>query len=241
MKKIFNHPEAGEIELCVNPRCKGIKYSVSANRVRVSFNPFFADKVLPLPLDKVQWILKCKEKFKKAKSLLKQYLPDTEIDTLTFKIKFVKEEKLKNTISSRLENKILLIKYPPFLDFENISNQLVIKNIVKRFLTIEAKRILPEKLNFLGKKYNFTFSEVKINSAKSRWGSCNSKKRISLSCYLMFLPENLVDFILIHELCHTKIMSHNDRFYKTMEAVLPDYTLLNKQLKIQEKEIRGFI
>ena len=156
-------------------------------------------------------------------------------------MKFAVEPKLVNKFSAKLQNSIVTMFIPSNFDFQKTQNQSIIKNVLKHFLTNEAKRILPEKVNFFAKKYNFKFSEVKITSARSRWGSCNNKKRIALSCFLLLLPENLIDMVILHELCHTEQMNHGTKFYARLRTILPNLGELNKALKIEEKKIKDFV
>lgn len=196
--------------------------------------------VFPIPNDQVQWILKHKEKLaQKADFFL--YNIDTELYTFSFKMKFAVEPKLVNQFSAKLQNGVLTIFVPPEINLQNAKNQSVIKNILKHFLAKEAKKILPEKLTLFAKKYNFSFQEVKITAAQSRWGSCNSKKRIALSCFLLLLPENIIDMVLIHELCHTEQMNHGEKFYARLTKILPNLNELNKMIKIEEKRVKSLV
>ncbi|MDR1544175.1 MAG: M48 family metallopeptidase [Prevotellaceae bacterium] len=239
MKKTVNYPPVGEIEVRTNRNCNGIRYSVYESCVKITVAPAFYKSVFPIPKEKIQWILQSKEKLQKNIGQKFSYNADTQIDTFSFRINFAPEPKLENKFSARLQDMVLTIKFPPQLDFQTPKNQTVIKNIVKHFLTVEAKRILPPKLEKLAKMHNFSFSEIKISSAKRRWGSCNGKKSISLSCYLLFLHENLIDMVLVHELCHTEQMNHGVKFYARLRQIFPNLTELEKERKIIEKRIAG--
>ena len=83
----------------------------------------------------------------------------------------------------------------------------------------------------LAEKYGFEFQSVKINSAKKRWGSCSTRRNINLSLFLMLLPEELIDFVLVHELCHTREMNHGKNFKMLMKSIFPNYENLNTKLK----------
>ena len=240
MKKIVIHPQIGAIEICTKRNCNGIRYVVSEKYVRIYVKPLMLKTVFPIPDDKIQWILKHKEKFvqKIEKNL---YNIDTELDTFSFKLKFAVEPKLVNQFSAKLQNGVLTLFVPSETDFQNPKNQSVIKNALKHFLTKEAKRILPEKVKFWAEKYNFFFEEVKITSARSRWGSCNTKRRIALSCFLLLLSENLIDMVIIHELCHTEQMNHSEKFYARLRGILPNLNELNKAIKIEEKRVKNFV
>jgi len=91
-----------------------------------------------------------------------------------------------------------------------------------------AKSVLPFQLAQLAQLHGFTYSNVKIRKSKSRWGSCSTKGTISLSFYLLLLPEHLIEYVLLHELCHTVQMNHSPAFW----------ALLNKCTQNRAKELR---
>jgi predicted metal-dependent hydrolase len=168
------------------------------------------------------------------------YNADTQLQTLNFKVIFRVLPKLKNQLSAKLENEILTIRYSPDFDFQQANNQAVIKNIVKKFITDDAKKYLPQRLTHIADNHGFEFNEVKINSAKSRWGSCNSKRNINLSCYLMLLPLQLIDYVLAHELCHTRQMNHSPKFYDELNKIFPNFSELKQEINKISRKLRGF-
>lgn len=109
------------------------------------------------------------------------------------------------------------IIYPPHTDFSQ--KQAWLTKVVIEILRKQAKLILPERLQTLAELYGFNYSGVRINSARTRWGSCSSKGHINLSLFLMVLPSELSDYVLLHELCHTKEMNHGPRFWALMDKV----------------------
>ena len=100
-----------------------------------------------------------------------------------------------------------------------------------RALKARAAAILPEKVAFWSAKTGLTPTGVKITSARRRYGSCNSRGGICLSCFLMNLPEEAVDLVVVHELCHLKVMGHGPAFYALLEKHLPDWQERKKLLK----------
>ena len=92
----------------------------------------------------------------------------------------------------------------------------------------KAQSILPPLLAKLAGLHGFTYSCVKIRKNRSRWGSCSSKKAINLSLYLLLLPEHLIEYVLLHELCHTVHMNHSPAFWN----------LLNKCTENKARELR---
>ncbi|MDR1879777.1 MAG: M48 family metallopeptidase [Tannerellaceae bacterium] len=118
-------------------------------------------------------------------------------------------------------------------DFEDKREQRFIKEYhIEPILCHEAFRYLPKRVETLAAKYRFTYSYIDTSSSKSRWGSCNSKREIRLSTSLMFLPDHLIDYVILHELCHTAVMNHGEEFWKLMNVVTKDKALaLRKELR----------
>lgn len=110
-------------------------------------------------------------------------------------------------------------KYPPLTDEE-------IKVLRKL-----AKKVLPLKVEHYSKIMGLNYGRITITGAKSRFGSCSSKGNLSFSYRLMRYPDAAIDYVIVHELAHTKEMNHSPAFYKIIEGVLPDYKQRAKLLK----------
>ena len=95
----------------------------------------------------------------------------------------------------------------------------------------EAGRILVKRLDELANAHGFQYNRVSIRNQKTRWGSCSSKNNISLNVKLVRLPERLTDYVIIHELVHTRIKSHNMKFYAELEQIVNDRKSLDRELK----------
>lgn len=155
---------------------------------------------------------------------------NTEFQTITFKLN-IKKHSLHNYYAV-LKDGMLNIYCPEACNFEQKEVQTKIRNYVEAALRAEAKRFLPLKLEELAKKYDFTYLNVKINRSKTRWGSCSSKKNINLSYFCMLLPLHLIEYVLLHELCHTIEMNHGERFWQLLNNVTDNKAkVLAKELK----------
>jgi predicted metal-dependent hydrolase len=86
-----------------------------------------------------------------------------------------------------------------------------------------------------------SYSSVAIRQQKTRWGSCSSRRLISLNARLLFLPADLVTYVLVHELCHTKHLNHSSRFWRLLESYLPDYRQLDRQLRMGDRYMPGWL
>ena len=98
-------------------------------------------------------------------------------------------------------------------------------------LRAQAKETLPKRLQELAELNGFTYNKVFIKNNVSNWGSCSVKGNINLNLRLVTLPEELRDYVMLHELCHLKEMNHGPRFHALLESVCPGHRMLEKELK----------
>lgn len=109
--------------------------------------------------------------------------------------------------------------------------QAEIRTHVLKALRKEASNYLPRRLKHLADKHGFTYGAVKITHAGTRWGSCSSRGTISLNISLMQLPFELLDYVLVHELAHTKHMNHSSNFWDEVARMDPDYKTHRTRIK----------
>ena len=95
----------------------------------------------------------------------------------------------------------------------------------------KAKTILTIRLKYLAQKYGFKFNRVFIRNQKTRWGSCSTKNNISLNMNLAGLPQELQDYVILHELMHTKFKNHSKKFWAEMDKLVGDSKKLRKRMK----------
>lgn len=94
-----------------------------------------------------------------------------------------------------------------------------------------AKKKLIGRLDVLAEKYGFTYNRVFIKNQKSRWGSCSSKNNINLNVKLVRLPAELMDYVILHELVHTKIKNHGKKFWAELDKLVGNAKARDKELK----------
>ena len=111
---------------------------------------------------------------------------------------------------------------------ESRSNQIKLNKVVD---IDYAKKIILNKLSELATKYSFQYNKGTIRNQKTRWGSCSVKNNISLNIQLINLPAELIDYVIIHELVHTRVKNHSPIFWLTLENYLPNAKVLDKSLK----------
>ena len=95
----------------------------------------------------------------------------------------------------------------------------------------KAKRILPERVAYWAPLIGVRPGRIAVRCQKTRWGSCSTKGNLNFNCLLMLAPDGVIDYIVVHELCHLKHMNHSKRFYAEIEKVLPDYRQRRQWLK----------
>lgn len=154
----------------------------------------------------------------------------TEMQTATFRLHIFRTD--RTNFYMNLDNGILHIACPAQTDFADERIQELLKDFLEQALRHEARRLLPSRLLSLASRHGFTCTGVKIFNSKSHWGSCTPRRSINLSLSLMLLPWHLIDYVLLHELCHTIEMNHSDRFWALMDKVTDGKALeLRKELK----------
>ena len=100
-----------------------------------------------------------------------------------------------------------------------------------------AKQVLPARTYDIAQQMNLSPANIRITSAKSQWGSCSAKKNISYSWRLIMADEEVVDYVIVHELAHLVEMNHSTRFWNIVASALPDYKERQKQLKELQKRL----
>ncbi len=228
MKETYPHEEFGDIDVIHSLRAKTLRIQIGGQGIRL---------VIPKKITTVQgiefvnskkdWISKALTRIEKKTQHIQADI--TSLKTITFTVS-IQATNRTNLLFS-LKDTILLIEYPQNIDLKASTYQQKIKDGIEKFVLAEAKRYLPQRVALLATKHGFRYNEVTIRRTKQRWGSCSSKKNINLSAYLMLVPNYLADYVILHELCHTKHMNHGSNFWKAMENVSDNYLALRKELK----------
>ena len=94
-----------------------------------------------------------------------------------------------------------------------------------------AEKFIQERVLALNKNYGFTFQRVCVKNQKTRWGSCSKKDNLNFNYKILFLPQELSDYIVVHELCHLKELNHSKKFWKLVAQSTPDHLKRRKILK----------
>ena len=98
-------------------------------------------------------------------------------------------------------------------------------------LADQALKIIPEKVRHYASLIGVDYGRITIRNQKSRWGSCSGKGNLNFNCLLMLCPDEVIDSVVVHELCHRKEMNHSAKFWAQVERVIPDWKQRRKWLK----------
>lgn len=119
----------------------------------------------------------------------------------------------------RNEDGGMVVYCPEDTDFRQEEVQKLIRSAIVRAMKKAAEAYLPPLLDAWAERFGLPYRKVRITGARSRWGSCSAARSISLSCYLMLLPAQLMDYVMLHELAHTREMNHGPRFWELLDAM----------------------
>ena len=100
-----------------------------------------------------------------------------------------------------------------------------------RSLAEQAMKTIPERVAYYAPRIGVTYGRITIRNQKTRWGSCSAKGNLNFNCLLMLAPPEVVDSVVVHELCHRKEMNHSKKFYEEVLKVFPDYWKWHRWLK----------
>lgn len=222
--KIFDLPDIGSVKVYKRRNCRTMRLSFdndgSIKLSIPSWVPYQAG--LKFAQEKKAWIIK------------HQSVPTAPImngDKVGKAHHIIFERSDVKTVQSRLKGSLITVKYP--LN-SSVSDDLVQRAAfrgAKKALMLEAEQLLPQRIELLADQYGFSYKNVAVKQLKSKWGSCNQHKEITLNYYLMQLPWKLIDYVLIHELVHTEHLNHSQSFWERFEMVLPNAKKIRKELK----------
>lgn len=209
--KVVQFEQIGSVTFVKNRRSKNIKISVKPDQsVRVSFPFYTSSAEVAHFVDKnLAWIQNQQQKFQTKKIKIHDgFKMQTKLHQIVF------QTGLENRTSINLNEVKVEIE-----DFSSGVSRAYIESILIQIYRFEAKQILPVRLSELAEKYNFNYNKVTIRNNKRNWGSCSAKNNISLNLQMMKLPDELIDYILLHELVHTKIKNHGAEFWQNLNEI----------------------
>jgi predicted metal-dependent hydrolase len=229
--KIVSHPEFGTITFYKRKGLRHINILVKSDNeitvslpYRVSF--YEANKFV---LEKSAWIRKTQKKAGKVKPSF--FDKTTQFETHSHKVKLMEhdEDYVRRVITN---DGFLNIYYPKNSDINSPKMQNLFRQCVLDALFFEAKQYLPQRVKYLADKYNFKYNNLRIKNNTSNLGSCSYQNNINLNLHIMRLSDELIDYVILHELCHTVEKNHGAQFWKLLDSVTDNKAReLSKQAK----------
>lgn len=143
------------------------------------------------------------------------YVSDNEIERMVIsKSKWIDEHMLK--VQSTIDERSKL---------EKITSEQI------KELADQAVEYIPKRVKYYAENENFVYNKITIKNLVSRWGSCSTKGNLNFNCLLMLTPDYVIDYIVVHELCHLREMNHSEKFWAEVEKIMPDYQRAELWLK----------
>lgn len=194
---------------------------------------FFSSTIIDEFIEnKRAWIIKNWNKLQKdyhdTSVLLPSHIHLKAINQV-WEVKYVETIGKKLKLASNLSRQIILMG--------NINDISSCSQLLKKWLKNIAQKVLAEELLKVSIETGLLFEDVSVRSNLTRWGSCSSRQNISLCCNLLFLPYSLMRHVLLHELCHTKVMNHGPKFWQLLEKFDPEAKDQAKRLRIAAREL----
>jgi predicted metal-dependent hydrolase len=208
--KVVQFKQIGPVNFIKNRRSKNIKIRVKPDQsVHVSF-PFYVSmfEVSQFVDKNMGWITEQQQKFETKKSKIEAGQFQTKLHSIS--VIEGSENKTKvnfNEIEIRLK------------DFDSDSSRSYLENVMVGIYRFEAKKLLPSRLTELAQKHGFQINKISIRNNKRNWGSCSARNNISLNLQMMKLPDELIDYILLHELVHIRIKNHGPQFWQKLDEL----------------------
>ncbi len=209
------------MRLSVHPK-KGVTVSLP---MMLSYKAalFFIDK-------KQEWIKKKLKEIDKHKHNYVNNIIENGFKThnRSLRLFFDTEDKCIGNIDEEFVN----MHFPKSWDTEMVKTQEMIRDFLKKVLVLEAKEYIPQRVKTLALKHNLRYKDIRIGSAKTRWGTCRQDNRLTFSCYLMLMKDELIDYIILHELTHIIHKNHSKDFYNMLNKLCDgQHKRLNAEVK----------
>lgn len=150
-----------------------------------------------------------------------------EIQTKMHTLKIVETKQLKP--SYKIEQNIITLGIPEKVEFNRIEK--IVGQFLLEIYAMESRQYLPQRVKMYADRFGFKYGRLSFRDNVSNWGSCSFENNISLNIKLMKLPDEIIDYVILHELCHTIEKNHSVDFWKLVGKVCPDYAVLRSRLR----------
>lgn len=210
-KSIIIHPRLGRIIVTRNPRARNIIMRARPDAIHATIPVYATETDLEKALTQSGDKLLRTQEGKREKPINVEF--SIEAPNFRLNVNECNTAKIKVTGYSGTYT----LHCPEGTDYCDEAVQQTLRNGIKAAMKHCASIVLPMRLKALAEKHGFTYVRCTVRDVSSRWGSCTSTGNISLNIRLITLPDRLIDYVLLHELCHTVEMNHSDRFWALMD------------------------
>ena len=121
-------------------------------------------------------------------------------------------------------------------DYEALNVEKLTSEEIKT-LAEQALKLIPQRVEYFARQVGVDYGRITIRNQKTRWGSCSGKGNLNFNCLLMLTPPEILDYVVVHELCHRKEMNHSPAFYAVVASVMPEYKIYEKWLRDNGKTL----
>lgn len=232
MDKVYDHPVLGPIVIRKRTGLRRLSIRIDLKKRVILTIPYAVATSEGLAfLDrKSDWVKKSLDTVTKKVENKTIFTPTTPFRTKSHTLALIPEQRTR--ISVNLTDETLFIYYPETIDIFQAEFQTYVHTAIEKTLKIEANRVIPPMVLEISKATNLRFKEISIKKVKSRWGSCSAQNNLSFSIYLMLLPDHLIRYVIIHELCHSIHKNHGPKFWELLDR------LTNGEARKLAKEMR---
>lgn len=216
-------PDIGTVTLTKRRSAKSIRLSIGAdNSVRVSLPSWVPYQAgIAFISSKKSWVAEHRQSV--------VLLQEGDLVGKSHRIRFVIKNQPK--ITTRVSKADVTVTLPLSEKSNSKKAQDAAKKTAIRALKQESETLLPIRIRQLATKYGFTYKSLHVKRLKARWGSCSHQADITLNIFLMQLPWHLIDYVIVHELVHTKELNHSAQFWKIFDDCMPGAKKLRKELR----------
>jgi predicted metal-dependent hydrolase len=221
---------AGEVAFRRNPRARRVAIRVKPfDGVTVSYPRFVSLAIAKrLVQSKADWILKRLGEVRRHEETA--ILPATPGGNVTRTHRLEMIPLPDGPVSVRVQGGVIRVRHPASVDAGDPAVRRAIRKGVISACRREALAYFPPRVEELARLHGFTIERVAVKNLRSRWGSCSLRGIVNLNLQLMRLPDHLVDYVILHELVHTRIRNHSREFWDLLTSVVGNARQLDREL-----------
>jgi predicted metal-dependent hydrolase len=228
--KVVHIQNIGNVTFSRNARSRSIRLRVKPDQTVLVSYPSYVNfkEALRFTEQHSEWVIRQKEK---NEHRLPKFSENEPVKTRSYTIFFKKHSGKFSLKQSKTQ---IILLYPEQNDLNDPEITGKIRKVLTAVYRLEAKEYLPPRLAQLATAHGFQYGNVSIRNNTSNWGSCSGRNNINLNLHLMKMPDHLIDYILLHELAHTRVKNHGLKFWELLDS------LTGNQAKKLSKEVRKY-